>query len=72
MTRPPFVLALVPWARPQVGAAAVTEDDKGESVYLVLAPQNIVGSTITTDLEAMCLAAEARGRSVVLLNPILT
>ena len=53
---------------PALGSAG----DDGAGVYVILAPQNIVGSSILGDLEAMCLAAEARGRAVVLLNPLLT
>eukprot|EP00898_Chlorokybus_atmophyticus_P007452 jgi/Chlat1/7708/Chrsp66S00563 len=49
-----------------IGAKEVEEED---DVYLLLAPQSIVGSCILPDLQAMCDAAG--DRPIILLNPKL-
>lgn len=50
-----------------VGAAEVDESD----YYILVAPQNVVGDTIMTSLGEHVAAAEAKGKSVVLVNPVL-
>lgn len=49
-----------------IGAEQAAEDD---DVFIVMAPQNVVGGMIVDELEAMVKAAA--GRPLVLINPIL-
>ncbi|KAK9842820.1 hypothetical protein WJX74_002899 [Apatococcus lobatus] len=39
--------------------------------YILIAPQNVVGTTIMTNLQEMVDAAEEQGKSVILINPKL-
>jgi adenylate kinase len=50
-----------------VGAAEVDDSD----FYIMVAPQNVVGNTIMTSLGEHVQAAEEKGKSVVLVNPVL-
>jgi adenylate kinase len=49
-----------------IGAAEVKEED---DLFIIIAPQNIIGASVQPSLEAMCEAAG--DRPVVLLNPNL-
>lgn len=51
-----------------VGAEEVGDDD---DVLIVLAPQSMVGASIYEPLKEMADAAVARGKALILLNPLL-
>jgi len=61
-------------ATPFVKFGAVGEDEYEDdvSVYVLLAPQNIVGCSIMEDLEAMADKCNANDKAIVLLNPKLS
>lgn len=41
------------------------------SYYILVAPQNVVGTTILTNLGDMVDEAESKGKAVILMNPVL-
>ncbi|KAK9861434.1 hypothetical protein WJX84_008393 [Apatococcus fuscideae] len=53
------------------GQVSADQIDDSE-YYILIAPQNVVGNTIMTNLQEMVDAAEDQGKSVILINPKLT
>ena len=51
-----------------IGAAEVAPDD---DVFILLAPQSMVGASIYEPLSSMVEAAEAKGTAIILINPLL-
>ncbi|CAM9729961.1 unnamed protein product [Chrysoparadoxa australica] len=54
-----------------VGEEEVTKDKGNYDVYIVIAPQNMTGASIYTILNPMTMAAEAAGKKIILVNPLL-
>jgi len=53
------------------GAVGSEEVTPADDVFILIAPQNMVGASIIPDLQAMARAAAADDKPVVLLNPLL-
>lgn len=54
------------------GEVSKEEAEADADVFVLIAPQNVVGNTIMTRLGEMTAAAEANGAAMVLVNPKLT
>jgi len=69
------ILEMMDWgeAASFVALGQVGEDqiDDETAVYILIAPQNVVNGAVIYELSDMVDAAEAKGKQVVLINPIL-
>jgi len=69
------ILEMMDWgeAGPFVGLGQVGADqvDDETAVFILIAPQNVVNGAVIYELQEMVDAAEAKGKQILLVNPIL-